>query len=270
FNEDFSSGGPVTIYFDANGNRLHDPEIRFAPQITAADGVDTTFFGFDSDGNGLPNFFGTSAAAPDAAAVAALVLQSAGGPGSLSPQNLYRRMQRTATAMPRPNDPSWSAAITGPVAFLAQGDWTRWNRYFNLEVLPVTKRSVASIAFDATPVGLIWSANPNRFNIGVSNGITDADITRTRSADGSTFTLSFAPNTFHGGSNFSFGMSVFAPIEGSTEEWGDRFRGMNVTVKLDDGSTFSSQVFAAPKLPFNRFTGFGLVNAVKSTRGNGD
>ncbi len=89
----------------------------------------------------------------------------------------------------------------------------------------------------------------------------DANITRTVSADLTKFTLAFAPKTFTPGESFSFGMSVFAPAEGSTEEWGDRFRGMKITVTMDDGSTFHSQVFAGPKDPSSNFTGSGLVNA---------
>jgi len=65
----FSSFGPTEIFFDADGNRLDEPDVRNTPQITAPDGTSTTVPGFEM-------FFGTSAAAPNAAAVAALGLEA--------------------------------------------------------------------------------------------------------------------------------------------------------------------------------------------------
>src|SRR5205814_5548938 len=48
--EDFSSnGGNLAFYFDANNNRLASPSIRQKPEFSACDGVDTSFFGSDSD-----------------------------------------------------------------------------------------------------------------------------------------------------------------------------------------------------------------------------
>jgi len=64
--ESFTGVGPVTRVFDAAGNRLPTLEVRNKPDITSHDGVDTTVPGFNP-------FFGTSAAAPNAAAVAALL-----------------------------------------------------------------------------------------------------------------------------------------------------------------------------------------------------
>lgn len=266
FPEDFSAPGPVTIYLDAQGRRLREPEVRQVPQITAADGVDTTFFGFDSDGNGFPNFFGTSAAAPNAAAVAALALQAAGGPGSMKPQRLYRLLQDTATPIPTPNDRTWSYAEAGPVSFSAQGDWVRWRNYFGLALDGHAKHPVRSVTFDLAATGLIWSVNPTRFHVGDSTGVALTDITRAVSADQKTFTLSFAPGSFRAGETFRFGMSVFSPVQGTTQEDPDRFRGMKITATLEGGATYGDRVVAAPKLPVNRFTGAGLVNADAAVR----
>jgi hypothetical protein len=265
FPEDFSSPGPTTIYFDGSGNRLSTPEVRFTPQITAGDGVDTTFFGFDSDGNGLPNFFGTSAAAPDAAAVATLLIQAAGGPGSLSPSAIYSALQKTATAVPLPDNRQTATASVGPVTFSAQGDWTRWHDYFGLAV-GNTGASVSTVSFDSTPTGLVWSLNPNRFHVGTANGVSASDITFTVSSDQTRFTLQFAPGAFANGDGFRYGMSVFAPIQGSTQEDPDRFRGMKMTVTMSNGSTFTGAVTANAPQAVNRFTGFGLVNATKAVQ----
>ncbi|MEM7520572.1 MAG: S8 family serine peptidase, partial [Pseudomonadota bacterium] len=92
--ESFSSTGGTPIYFDVNGNRLATPEDRQRVDITAPDGVDTTFFGSsDPDGTGFNNFFGTSAAAPNAAALAALMLEI---DNTLTPTEIYDAMERTA------------------------------------------------------------------------------------------------------------------------------------------------------------------------------
>lgn len=73
--EYFSAGGGVPILFAADGSELAKAEVRAKPEIVAPDGGNTTFFGADTDGDGYPNFFGTSASAPHAAAAGALLLQ---------------------------------------------------------------------------------------------------------------------------------------------------------------------------------------------------
>lgn len=97
--ESFTSlGGTLTTYFNELG--VFSPTSTLKPDIAAVDGGNTTFFGSDLDlqgyngePNGKPNFFGTSAAAPNAAAIAALMKSIIPG---LTPAQILQRMQSTA------------------------------------------------------------------------------------------------------------------------------------------------------------------------------
>jgi hypothetical protein len=87
----FTSQGGTKILFDSNGEPVSID--RQKPDFTGIDGADTTFFGSDSDFNGLPNYFGTSAAAPHVAAIAALILE---GDSTLTPIEIYSILETTA------------------------------------------------------------------------------------------------------------------------------------------------------------------------------
>ena len=94
--ESFSSKGGIKIRFDETGVPLPSPEEREKPDVTGTDGVDNTFFGTDiglSDPDPHPNFFGTSAAAPNVAAIAALIQEM--NPG-FTPTNVYGQLESNA------------------------------------------------------------------------------------------------------------------------------------------------------------------------------
>ena len=96
--EAFSSAGSTPILFDTAGRRLATPIVRAKPEIVAPDGGNTTFFGVDigADADTFPNFFGTSAAAPHAAGVAALLMSSR---QSLPPFAVYSALEGTTVDM---------------------------------------------------------------------------------------------------------------------------------------------------------------------------
>lgn len=75
--EPFVSSGPVVYAFDANGQRLPSPLYLDKPDVSGVDGINSSFFGefTASDPTGLPQFFGTSAAAGNVAGVVALIEQ---------------------------------------------------------------------------------------------------------------------------------------------------------------------------------------------------
>lgn len=96
-----SRGGSLTIPFDKNGNFF--PQLTYKPDFAAVTGNNTTFFGNNisnaavtpwGEDDGHPNFFGTSAAAPNAAAIAALMLELN---NHLTPIQIKTVLQGTAT-----------------------------------------------------------------------------------------------------------------------------------------------------------------------------
>ncbi|MFZ5616048.1 MAG: S8 family serine peptidase, partial [Pseudomonadota bacterium] len=88
-----SAGSELPILFNPDGT----PTLQYRNRvdITAPDGGNTTFFGGDTldDPDAFPNFFGTSAAAPNAAALAALFLSE---DPTLAPDEIYNALISTA------------------------------------------------------------------------------------------------------------------------------------------------------------------------------
>jgi hypothetical protein len=103
--ENFSSQGGTTILFTPEGRRTFEP--RFKPDLCAPNRGNTTFFfnGIDFEGDGKPNFPGTSASAPHAAAVGALMLQAS--KNRLSPFFVSNLLRFTTIDMDDPGTPQF-------------------------------------------------------------------------------------------------------------------------------------------------------------------
>ncbi|MDI5982557.1 S8 family serine peptidase [Amycolatopsis magusensis] len=91
--ERFSSDGPRRVFYESDGTPItpgnvsaSGGEVRQKPDLTAADGVSTSISDFNP-------FFGTSAAAPHAAAIAGLVLS---GNPDLHPKEMREALVNTA------------------------------------------------------------------------------------------------------------------------------------------------------------------------------
>jgi hypothetical protein len=92
FSETFTSDGPRQLFYQANGSLFGagvlngQGLVRQKPDLTAADGVSTSVTGFNP-------FYGTSAAAPHAAAIAGLVKSSN---GALTPAQIRTALTSSA------------------------------------------------------------------------------------------------------------------------------------------------------------------------------
>jgi hypothetical protein len=229
--EAFTSPGPSTIYFDKNNKRFRHPQIRQKPDVAAMDGANTTFFTSDSsvDPDTFPNFFGTSAAAPHAAAIAALVLDAAGGPGKVKPNKMREILQDSAFR--HDLDPFFSTgfALTwgNLLAINAHADQNSISQ-FDPNVFTVTQigsRALESLSINGvggdptqTPSGIVFDERPTLgqpFVVGRTVGLTPADVAGVFSLPADApglpgqwkqLDIKFLPGTFGSGDLVSFGV----------------------------------------------------------------
>jgi hypothetical protein len=233
--EGFTSPGPSTIYFDKDSRRLRHTEIRQKPDVAAMDGANTTFFVSDSavDADTFPNFFGTSAAAPHAAAIAALVLDAAGGPGSVKPRKMREILQDSAFTHDLDPYFSWGFGLSkgNLLAINASADPNAISQ-FDSNVFTVTQfgtRALANLSINGTganptntPGGIVFDerttpapAPGQPFVVGRTVGLSPLDATGTFSLPADPpglagqwkqLDIAFLPGTFGSGDLLSFGV----------------------------------------------------------------
>jgi Subtilase family len=270
--EPYTSPGPVVIYFDASGNRLATPELRLKPEVAAVDGVGTTFFGGPYQDQFA--FFGTSAAAPHVAGVAALLVQAAGGPGSIDPTLVKLALE--ATTPQRDIDPLRAEAIgassSGFVAVSALGAGITDNgpNYFTVFFLGPPGQSVQSVTIDGAKAGLVFDAtakNPPP-TVGSTSGIDPKNVSFSGGHDSPLFTINFTPGKFVPGASVSFTVDQDGAL---TDPYGYQ------ADCLGAGATFTATFGPKPdkavgafqnmiSTGFNQADGFGLVDALAAVQ----
>ncbi|AGY60285.1 S8 family serine peptidase [Gloeobacter kilaueensis] len=263
--EDFTSQGPSQILFDTSGNPLPAPDVRQVPQLSAIDGASTTFFAGGPGANGFPSFFGTSAAAPNAAAVAALVLQGAGGPGSLTPAQVYEALQSSAQDIPFDLDPNFAQAKLFPVLLTAQGDSSSDPNFFTVALSSAaTGQTLNQLTISLKDTGLVFDPSTSSgfpFTLGILRGVSAGDVTASLSSDLSTLTLSFAPGSFGPGASAGFGIDRDYAATFSSGNSADLLQKARVSAIVNN-KTLRGQFLNTYGAPgYDTISGYGLVDA---------
>jgi Subtilase family len=266
--EYFSSLGPTAIYFDQDNVRLARAEIRKKPEIAAPDGVDTTFFGQQgapTDPN--PVFLGTSAAAPHAAAVGALLIQAAGGPGKLPPDELKTLLEETTQQPHQLTAGEVSAKLvsgTDKVTVIVKGFLPLDPTQFTFEFSGPPGDSVKSIVMDATRANISFGDSADQFLIGSTN-VPQGDIVYLNHNGLSPVArLEFLHQGFTNNHFLQLGFDFDNPLVGFLGINSSLLFGTRVTATIQSGNTTKtvSGVLSAPTgRGFAVSDGFGLIDA---------
>jgi Subtilase family len=169
--------GQQPILFDDNGTRLTTPETRQNPTLVGADAVQTSFFGTTvSNLVTRPFFFGTSAAAPNAGAVAALLLQASNK--TLNVGGVRNLMIQTATDM---DNPYVNGLQPDPADPLFSRGYDPASGHGLIQALPAVESIIANMGIAKlnvnaqcqTGTGNRWRIdNPNGFGVRVKLSAT--------------------------------------------------------------------------------------------------
>lgn len=284
-NEFFSSVGPAQIAFDARGRRLHDLEIREKPDVACVDGVFTTFFGgpfLPTDT--FPRFFGTSAAAPCAAGIGALMLDKVerhGGRDTLTSHEMRRDLEEAGTARPlNPfqivSGPGWNEhgmelVVTGASYETVQAP-NQFYLTFNRPGLKLTSFTMTLATQDDALFYL--DSRPQDIPAGFYNPFVQGSespgvtLTSTVPSDinalvfSSSFQLNFSG--FKSGDYYSFGLDRIDNGPGYFDDTADRMNGTAYTATFSDGSTASGTIAGDSKRGYSIYDGHGLIDALKA------
>jgi hypothetical protein len=282
--EDFSSNGPVTIYFNSAGKRLATPILRKQPAISAVDGVNTSFFppssagpsANDVEGDGYPNFHGTSAAAPHAAAIAALMIEAGKSKGiTLSPADLRTLLIKTAQKS-TDQDLFFSRAQSGPVAVTANGDTSNESSesstFFRVALSNTTGR-LTQLSIDLSPVKLHFDEDATLgtpFTIGGVTGSPtlngDPVVGMGASSTNATGKLTLNFTNFTSGSTMSFGIDRDEDLTNNTGNGADEIGGLTTAggakfTAVVDGVTYTGTFFNDLRGTYHYKAGYGLIDA---------
>ena len=270
--EPYSSGGPVILSFDASGNRLSSPLTLQKPDIAAPDCVSNTFLGQPDAVDAFYTFCGTSAATPHAAGVAALLLQSAGGPGSLTPEQIRSKLR--ASPGPRDLDPFFSQAslASGPatVNITATGsyyDGAEDSPYFFRVAFnsPTAGQTLTTLTIDLTPAGLNF--NPStRTGFPFTVGTSSPGVTVSAAATGRPKSLTVTFGGLTSGNFASFGIEPDIASINQIADSADLLARATVTATLSGGTTLTGTFMNKIGTGYSPNDGFGLIDAVAALK----